>query len=242
MMKSIIDERLLNSATRLLSPSGRGRARVGVCAPSDARCSTHLLTSSLKGRGEEIVCVALSLLMCCAISACGGSASNPQRSAALADTRPMPPQPHAGPRTPADARADALVIQVAAKPRDTNGNKFPDLIEVMANLFATPHPMPVHEEGEFVFQIYPGGLIDDPSASPLREWRIAGDDLEAAKIINPLFGPTYQFNLSLLDTGTDRLPLMAADLVAWFQPADGRKAILRREVHTMQIGAGEARP
>jgi hypothetical protein len=150
----------------------------------------------------------------------------------------MPPEPRPGPRTPADARADALVIQVAAKPRDTNGNKYPDLIEVMANLFATPHPMPLHEDGAFVFQMYPSGTVDQPDAAVLREWRIEGAALERARAMNPLFGPSYQFNLSLLDGGTDRLPLMAADLVVWFEPADGRDSILRREVHTLQIGAG----
>jgi len=187
-----------------------------------------------------IVSRALVAALFLILSSCGSAPARDSRGNALVDTRPMPPQPRPGPRTPASAKADALVIQVAAKPRDTNGNKFPDLIEVMANLFATPHPMPMHEKGAFVFQLYPGGAIDDPTAVPLREWRISGDELEKAKVINPLFGPTYQFALSLLVTGTDRLPLMAADLVAWFEPADGRDNIVRREVHTMQIGAGLA--
>jgi hypothetical protein len=191
-------------------------------------------------RRKEIFCALLVLVMCCVNSACGSAPARDSRSNAVVDTRPMPPEPRPGPRTPASAKADALVIQVAAKPRDTNGNKYPDLIEVMANLFANPHPMPMHEAGAFVFQLYPGGAIDDPSALPLREWRISGEELEKARVVNPLFGPTYQFSLSLLATGTDRLPLMAADLVAWFEPADGREIIVRREVHTMQIGAGEA--
>lgn len=209
-----------------------------------ARLKLGSSVSDVRGHGIAapvmggVVAALLSIL-----SSCGSAPARDSRSAALAaDTRPMPPQPRPGPRTPAGARADALVIQVAAKPRDTNGNKYPDLIEVMANLFASPHPMPMHEAGEFVFQIYPGGSIDDPDAPPLREWRISGPDLDKARVINPLFGPTYQFSLSLLTGGTDRLPLMAADLIAWFEPADGREPIIRREVHSMQIGASEARP
>lgn len=232
---------------------------MGVCAPIDVQRSTHPLTPSLRERGKWWVAAPKShavhgvggratmlmlraLILACLpiLSSCGSTPARDSRSAATADTRPMPPEPRPGPRTPVGAQSDALVIQVAAKPRDTNGNKFPDLIEVMANLFATPHPMPLHENGAFVFQLYLGGGIDNPQAAALREWRIDGADLEGAKVINPLFGATYQFRLSLLENGTDRLPLMAVDLVAWFEPADGREPIVRREVHTMQIGAREA--
>ncbi len=170
------------------------------------------------------------------LSACG-AANNTSRPNALADPRPMPPEPREAPETPADAKADALVLQVAAKPRDTNGNQYPDLIEVQANLFARPHPMPLHEEGAFIFRLYPGGRTDDPAVTPIREWRIEGDALDESRVINPLFGPTYQITLSILDEGTDRLPLMSADLVASFEPADGRAPVVRREVHKMQIGA-----
>lgn len=190
--------------------------------------------------GCSLALVLFSLCACGGGS--GGSRGQSANGAMMANPRPMPPKPRPGPLTPSGARANALVLQVAAKPRDTNANKYPDLIEVMANLFAQPHPMPVHEDGVFVFQLFPGGRSDDPTATPLREWRVQGEALQQAKVVNPLFGATYQFSLSLLENGTDRLPLMAADLVAWFEPATGGDAVVRRQVHTMQVGAAESRP
>ncbi len=56
------------------------------------------------------------------------------RSAA-AYTRPLPPKPRPLQAAPPDARANALVVNVSAAPRDTNGNGYPDLIHATAHLF-----------------------------------------------------------------------------------------------------------
>ncbi|MGI9015401.1 MAG: hypothetical protein ACR2GY_14305 [Phycisphaerales bacterium] len=152
------------------------------------------------------------------------------------DSRPLPPAPRAGQSGPPGAHAKRIAMQVAAKPRDTNGNRYPDLIEVMANLFSD-HPMPMYEDGTFVFQMYPSGRSDVPDARPIREWRIGGERLRAAQVGNTIYGLTYRFALSLLDEGGDQFPLMSADLICRFEPADGRAPIHRRDVHTMQIGS-----
>lgn len=153
------------------------------------------------------------------------------------EARPMPPKPRPMPVAPPGTTADTIVLLVSAKPRDTNANHYPDLIDVLANLFSDAYAVPIYEEGVFVFRLYPGGRSDDPAATPLREWRIAGDALERAKVGRKLYGLTYGFQLSLLDNGGDQFPLMAADLTCRFEPADGRPAVVRREVHRMQIGA-----
>lgn len=153
---------------------------------------------------------------------------------------PMPPKPRPVEPAPAGAKANAVVLQVAPKPRDTNGNGYPDLIEVAAYLFAKPHPTPIYEDGVFVFTLYIAGQSDRPGAIPICEWRIGGEQLESAKVGQTLYGLTYAINLSLLTTSGDTFPLMPADLICRFEPADGREPVVRREVHTIQIGSQSA--
>ena len=151
--------------------------------------------------------------------------------------RPMPPSPRHAPETPNDVTPDRIVLQVAAKPRDTNGNRYPDEIEVLANLFSNDHAMPFYADGTFVFTLYPDGRSGVPDARPIRVWRIAGDELEAAKGGRSLYGLTYRFTLSLLENGGDQFPLISADLACRFEPADGSPPVIRKEIHKMQIGA-----
>jgi hypothetical protein len=157
------------------------------------------------------------------------------------DSRPMPIAPRRIAPPPAGTKANAVAIQVAPRPRDTNGNGYPDLIEVAAYLFAEPYEMPLYEDGAFVFAVYIEGQSDDPGTMPLSEWRVEGESLERARIGETIVGLAHSFTLSLLDTCGDTFPLMAVDLVCRFEPADGREPILRREVHKLQIGMG-ARP
>jgi len=153
----------------------------------------------------------------------------------------MPITPRRIAPPPPGTQANAVAIQVAPRPRDTNGNGYPDLVEVAAYLFAEPHEMPLYEDGAFVFAVYIEGHSDDPGAMPLSEWRVAGDALQRARIGETIVGLAHSFTLSLLDTCGDTFPLMAVDLVCRFEPADGRAPIVRREVHKLQIGMG-ARP
>jgi len=150
----------------------------------------------------------------------------------------MPPAPRAAPATPEGTRANRISWMVAPRPRDTNGNGFPDLIELDVYLFSTEYPTPFHEDGAFVFELYLGGQVDVAGAAPLNSWRIEGADLEAAKRTPSIIGPRYSVKLSLLEgkNPTDRYPRLAADLIARFEPADGRAAVVRRETHRLQIG------
>ena len=188
-----------------------------------------------KGQSTLSIAGALCLLLPLMI---GCQTTNVQSS----DGRPMPPAPHAAPRTPEAALVNAIALRVGAKPIDTNGNSYPDLIQVEAYLFAEPHPSPVYEDGAFLFTLHHRGQTDRPDARPIAEWRIEGEALQACKGISSLFGPAYTFGLSLMDKGGDEYPLCGADLSCRFEPADGRPAVAGSGVRSLQIGRRTANP
>ena len=135
------------------------------------------------------------------------------------------------------------MLQVTPRPRDTNGNGFPDLIEIRGYLFSSgPHPMPFYEDGAFVFELFLAGQSDVADAEPINAWRIAGSELDAAKAGADWVGPCYVFRVSMLEgeTPADEYPLLNADLKVRFEPADGRPAVVRRDVHRLQIGSTTA--
>ena len=158
------------------------------------------------------------------------------------DGRPMPPAPRAAETVPDGTKATQIALQLAPKPRDTNGNGFPDRIELLAYLFADEPATPFYEDGAFVFELYFGGQADLPGSEPIHTWRIEGAELEETKGGRSIFGPYYTIQLSLLDgeNGTDRYPHVAADLTCRFEPADGRPAVVRKEIHRLQIGSAVA--
>ena len=150
-------------------------------------------------------------------------------------TRPLPPKPRPLQPAPPDARANALVVNVSAAPRDTNGNGYPDLIHATAHLFDTRYPPAIKEDGTFVFLLYASGQVGSPGVEAIHEWRIEGEALEQAHA-RSAFGECYRFRLSLLDGGTDRLPIGMADIQCWFEPADGRADTYAGGVTSIRIG------
>jgi hypothetical protein len=153
----------------------------------------------------------------------------------------MPDPPREAPLTPGSARANAMALRVGAKPLDTDNNGYPDLIEVEANLFAQPYPTPIHEDGAFVFVLYRPGESGLAEAQPLARWRIEGAAQRRSRSASDLFGPGYRFALSLLDAGGDAMPATRADLVCWFESADGGSPVQSRGVRSIQVGRGAAR-
>jgi hypothetical protein len=150
-------------------------------------------------------------------------------------TRPLPPKLRPLKPAPPDARANALVLTVSAAPLDTNGNGYPDLIHATAHLFDTRYPPGIKEDGAFVFNLFAAGQVGHPDVDPIQEWRIEGEALEQAHMRSP-FGECYRFRLSLLDGGTDRLPIGMVDIQCWFEPADGREPTYAGEVTSIRIG------
>ncbi|MCI0637276.1 MAG: hypothetical protein L0206_25675 [Actinobacteria bacterium] len=191
--------------------------------PTAPRCSARALTAAM------LVATLLA-------AACSRTVSTTSD-----DSRPMPPAPRTVAPPPAGSKANAVAIQVAPKPRDTNGNGYPDLIDVAGYLFSEPHEMPLYEDGAFVFLLFLDGQSDDSAALPICEWRVEGASLDRAKVGPTIIGLAYSFGLSLLETAGDTFPLMSVDLVCRFEPADGREPVERQEVHKLQIGAGAVR-
>jgi hypothetical protein len=147
----------------------------------------------------------------------------------------MPPEPRAAPTPPATLRADRMLFTVGSKPDDTNNNGFPDAIQVSVALFSSQHPTALLQEGAFAITMYRQGEYGTSSARPMFEWKLSPAQLQGAQS-RSYVGPCYWFHVSLLDMGTDRLPLERADLVCRFDPADGGAAVLSDGVRSIQIG------
>jgi hypothetical protein len=156
-------------------------------------------------------------------------------SVTTSDGRPMPPAPRAAPHVPDGARVNTIAVQVGNKPADTDGNGFPDLIQVEVHLISRPHPTPIYEEGSFVFALYLPGQSSMPDATPIAQWRIDPEATRKARIRSAI-GSAYAFRLSLLDQVSDRLPQTAADLTCRFEPADGGLPVRAQAVYSVQLG------
>jgi hypothetical protein len=155
------------------------------------------------------------------------------------DGRPFPPEPRAATPAPAGAQPDLMTLLVGQKPADSNGNGFPDRIEVAAALFADDHPTPLVADGSFVFVLYPLGSAGQADAQPIAIWRFDPEAVRAART-QRIYGTCYQFNLSLLVTGTDRYPFIACDLRGWYEPPGGERRVpCSDEVRPVPIGRGE---
>lgn len=187
-----------------------------------------------RGRTSAMVVACMAALSIVA----GCETTNVQSS----DGRPLPPEPRPAPTTPANAKVNSIALQVGAKPTDTNGNGYPDLIRVEAYLFARPHPSPTYEDGAFRFRLFYRGQTDLPGAEPIAEWRFEAEALEECRRVTSLFGPGYQFGLSLLEAGGEEHALCGADLSCQFEPADGRPPVAASGVRSLQIGKRGAKP
>ena len=149
--------------------------------------------------------------------------------------RPLRPTLQRPEAVPADARVDALVLTVSITPIDTNANGYPDLLDATAHLFDTRYRPTIREQGAFVFLLFAPGEAGRPDSKPIRRWRIEGEKVLRSQI-RSAFGVGYHFRPSLLDGGTDMLPFVTADLVCYFEPADGRDPVYAGEVRTIQVG------
>lgn len=171
------------------------------------------------------------LCVCCLLllSACA------TEQVTTSDGRPMAERPRSAPATPTGAAINRMAFMVGSKPEDTTGNGYPDLIRATVVLFASPHPTAVRGEGVFEFRLFPFGAAARPDAVPIAMWRVEGDDVKRAHA-HGIYGPAYQFQLSLLDAGGDERPFMSADLRCTFFPANGSAAVHSDGVRSIRIG------
>ena len=91
--------------------------------------------------------------------------------------RPLRPTLRRPQAVPADARVDALVLNVSISPIDTNANGYPDLLAATAYLFDTRYRPSIREQGAFVFLLYAPGEVSTPDSKPIWKWRIEGEKL-----------------------------------------------------------------
>ena len=151
--------------------------------------------------------------------------------------RPLPPDPKPAKPVPSGANANAMALAVEGKPADTDGNGYPDTIVASMYLFSLPHASPMFEDGTFVFTLQRDGNADADDSHPLGQWRLDVNEVQRGRTI---YGPTHLVRLSLLEIGSDRFPLMSANLQCRFEPADGGDAISPRGVHWVQLGRAQA--
>ena len=177
-----------------------------------------------------------SAVVVAALGVCTAVPAGCQTTRTTGFYRPLPPKPRPLQPAPPDARADALVLNVSPVPQDTDGNGYPDLIDVTAHLFDRRYPPAIYQDGAFIFAMFAPGDVSRPGAEALHEWRIDDEQLRKTRG-RSAFGQCYRFRLSMLDDdGTDEFPLPVADLVCVFEPADRGEPTWSGEVATIQIG------
>lgn len=136
------------------------------------------------------------------------------------DGRPMPPSPVAPPAQPPGLEPTEVVLRIGAKPNDSDGNGYPDLIAIEAYLFAPPFPSPIAAEGEFVFDARAEGLSSSDSSVPMASWTFTREEVEAAAAPGA-FGLSYAFLLGMRETCGDNFPVMNINIRARFTTVNG---------------------
>ena len=153
-------------------------------------------------------------------------------------------KPTLSPVAPAGTMPNAMAVTFGPKPADSDGNLFPDSLNITAYLFSKPHPAPLFCAGTFHFSIYRLGQsssVETAGGEPLREWVMSAEVAHASRSI-ALAGPCYEFTLSLLSNhGSDALPVQSVDLVAWFEPSDASGRVWLRGVRSVQFARPEGR-
>ncbi len=154
------------------------------------------------------------------------------------DSRPMPPRPRAVKQPPSDAVPNRMTLLVGQKPIDTNGNGFPDRVEVSSTLFSWPNTAGMETPGTFEFALYPIGHADRPDAQPLARWEIPVESGSPHRV-RTIWGFSYNFQLSITAArGSDELPGMRGDMRGRFIPAfdDAPVVVCSDEVRLVQLG------
>jgi hypothetical protein len=129
-----------------------------------------------------------------------------------------------------------MAFSVGIKPEDSNSNGFPDLIRASVSLFRKPeYSTSLRQDGSFVFELFAAGASAQTDGEPVHAWLFQGEDVRLAET-NAIYGPCYQFTLSLAGTEVERIPRARADLRCRFIPADGSDPVVSEGVRSIQIG------
>jgi hypothetical protein len=141
--------------------------------------------------------------------------------------RPLPPEPRKVAPAPTAAMINAMAVLKNQRPIDTNGNGFPNRLNVAVYLFSRPYPSPRHARGSLSFHYYPVGSVDPvmgASEMPLASWTF-GSDILAVSAMENIIGPGYEISLDISSVGLSSLDAAAADLVVEFLPENGAEMV-----------------
>jgi hypothetical protein len=152
----------------------------------------------------------------------------------------MPVTPRTIGPPPEESTVSQMVFLVGMKPKDSNGNGYPDEFAVTVALF-TDADRAMHKQGSFEFTLVRAGTIDIPDVAPMQSWTFNPAEAARHEAVS-LIGPSYQFALSLAGTGVERVPSMSGDLICVYTPADGGEPVRCNDVRTIQFGRRNARP
>ena len=134
-----------------------------------------------------------------AIALCAGCRSTSVNSSTGA---PLPPDPVAGPVTPASAPVTNIVALSPYSLADLDGNGFAGEFPVAVYLYSQPHPAPSWRSGRFTLSVSVPG---DAEETPLAQW--VWDDAEALALRETnLVGAFYRFQIDLKELGIDSIP------------------------------------
>jgi len=131
---------------------------------------------------------------------------------------PQPPE-RRQPRqiaTPAGLKVHTVVLAADQYPVDTDNNGFVDTFNVNVFLFprSDQFPLPIHVDGTMTFELLDG------DERPIVEWFFTEEQVRQMRT-RPLPGPSHQFQLSLLEKGSDRFRPTRTQLRVTFNPVDG---------------------
>ena len=166
---------------------------------------------------------------CLAVSGCVSETT----SSALGE--PPSPKPRRVSPAPQTAPINDIAMLKAMYPVDTNGNGYPNRLNVSVFLFARPYPVPRFANGTLVFSLYPPSAYDRREgfgADPIVEWRIDSQRMRGARFQN-VVGQGYALSLDLAEFGITSLGYDSADLVTSFEPADGDLIVYGSSVQTI---------
>jgi hypothetical protein len=151
---------------------------------------------------------------------------------------PLPAEPREVPRQPGHVHADRVQIFPSLYPKDTDANRWGDLIQVMVYLWSREYALPLHDNRTIEFTLYKPGEATNPDAKPIRQWIFDASAMKEREA-KTVAGHGYYFELSLFDPPgqTDRIGIDAGDLVARF--GSRGEAPIRSGVSTIQLRSGD---
>jgi hypothetical protein len=134
----------------------------------------------------------------------------------------------AAPATPDSARPGRVALAASDRFEDSDANGFRDLATVTAYIIpeAADYPLPMKARGTFDF------VLQTRQGQRLAEWKFdQSQTAEAQYDLAP--GPGFIFELSLLQTGGDRIQADEADLLCTFTPDKGESVRSRAPVRVI---------